>query len=288
MTLFRDDDAAGFDGTAISGPLPQRAGTNVFDWDTSGLIPGSYWVYAVVEGPGGTGRSYSTGPVQAVGPALQGQATSPVSPFVRYLLDACPQPAVPAAGFPDVSADNVHRLTVDCLAWWGITRPVNGYKPGGEVTRGQMASFLRRVVEQTGGSLPDGPDGPDAFADDNGDTHERAINALAAAGLVGGFGDGTYKPLAPVTRAQMATFLVRAAEHRLGNMLPAPADYFADDETSAHRASIDKAAGAGVTGGTAANLYSPDLTVRRDQMASFLVRLLDLLVASGKGSAPAR
>lgn len=285
VTLYRDDDDQGFDGTAISGALPQRAGTNVFDWDTSGLVPGSYWVYAVVDGPGGVGRSYSTGPVQAVGPSLQGQTPSPATPLVRYLMDACPQPGVPSAGFPDVSADSVHRLTVDCLAWWGVTRPVNGYKPAGEVTRGQMASFLRRVVERTGGSLPAGGD---AFSDDNGDTHEAAINALAAAGLVSGFGDGTYKPLAPVSREQMATFLVRAAEYRLGHALPSPADYFTDDEVSAHQAAIDKAAGAGVTGGTAENRYSPDLTVRRDQMASFLVRLLDLLVASGKGTAPAR
>lgn len=36
------------------------------------------------------------------------------------------------------------------------------------------------------------------------------IEALAAAGITTGFPDGTFKPLVPVTRAQMATFLARA------------------------------------------------------------------------------
>jgi hypothetical protein len=288
VTLYRDDDAAGFDGTPISGRLSQRAGANAYDWDVTGVPRGRWWVYAVVEGPGGTGRSYSGGPVDVVGPQLEGavdgQSPSPAAPLLRTLQDACPQPGLPSAGYPDVAAGSTHRAAVDCLAAWGVTRPVGGFAPQEQVTRGQMASFLVRVLGATGPALPPGPD---AFPDDAGSPHEQAIDALAAAGVVGGHGDGTFRPLEPVTRAQMATFLVRAAERRAGP-LTASADFFADDDGVVHAPAVDKAAGAGIAGGTAEGRYSPHATVRRDQMASFLVRVLDLLVASGYGAPPAR
>jgi hypothetical protein len=43
-----------------------------------------------------------------------------------------------------------------------------------------------------------------------------------------------------------------------------------------------------VASGTGDERYSPSPAVRRDQMATFLVRLLDLLVASGHGAPPVR
>ena len=51
-------------------------------------------------------------------------------------------------------------------------------------------------------------DAPDAFADDDASPHETAINQLAALGLTDGTTATTYSPEKPVTRAQMAKFLV--------------------------------------------------------------------------------
>ena len=285
VRLYYDTDDEGFDGVPLSPSLTQQPGTNAYDWNTRAVPPGRYWVYAVVDGAAGTGGSYSSGPVSVVGPTLTGQAPSPVVPLTRELLDACPQTRVPASGLRDVAAGSPHRAAVDCLSWWRVTQPTSaGYLPAEQVTRGQMASFLRRVVEGTDQSLPAGAD---SFGDDGHSTHAPAIDALARAGVVTGYGDGTYRPDEPVTRAQMATFLVRTAELRLGQRLAEPADYFTDDAISAHRVAIDKAAGAGITGGTSDATYSPDALVRRDQMASFLVRLLDVLVSDGRGTPPA-
>jgi hypothetical protein len=98
---------------------------------------------------------------------------------------------------------------------------------------------------------------------------------------VGGYGDGLYRPDDPVNRAQMATFLVRSAE-KVGGPLTATADFFDDDDDDGtHEAAIDNAAGAGIAGGTREGRYSPGPVVRRDQMASFLARTLDLLVHAG-------
>ena len=285
VTLYRQHDRVGGGRQVIGSGVPQRPGTNVFRWDSSTTAPGTYWIAVEVTGPAGTGTAVSSGPVRVVGGGAQGQAASPATPLVRDLSDACPQSRVPEDGFADVADGSVHESAVDCLAWWGITTPVGGYAPGGAVTRGQMASFLRRVVERSGGNLPAGGN---AFSDDDGTTHEAAIDALAQAGLVGGFTDGSYRPSAPVTREQMATFLVRVAEHRSGAALVEPADYFGDDAASAHRSAINKAAGAGVASGTGEQRYSPAPSVRRDQMGTFLVRLLDLLVSGGHGAPPTR
>jgi hypothetical protein len=285
VTLYRQNDRAGGGRQVLAAGVPQRPGTNVFRWDSGATAPGTYWIAVEVNGPAGAATAVSSGPVRVVGGGAQGQGASPATPLVRDLGDACPQSRVPEDGFADVDDGSVHESAVDCLAWWAITTPVGGYAPAGVVTRGQMASFLRRVVERSGGTLPAGGN---AFGDDDGSTHEGAIDALAKVGLVGGFTDGSYRPSAPVTREQMATFLVRIAEHRSGGPLGETADFFRDDASSAHQANINKAAGAGVASGTGEQRYSPAPSVRRDQMGTFLVRLLDLLVSAGNGAPPLR
>jgi hypothetical protein len=148
-----------------------------------------------------------------------------------------------------------------------------------------MATFIRQLVERSGGSLPANP--PDAFSDDDGTTHEDSIDAVAAAGIVLGGTDGRYRPTEPVSRAQMATFLVKAHDHRTGRSIePRSIDYFADDSGSPHEGNINLAATAGLTGGAAGGAYRPGAAVARDQMASFLARLLDLLVVEAGARPP--
>ena len=205
----------------------------------------------------------------------------------RTITDACPPGRVPASGFGDVTSGNIHEAAIDCIRWWGVTQgSSSGYNPTGIVNRGQMASFIARTVEESGGSLPQNP--PDAFGDDDGTPHEADIDKVAAAGIVTGGTDGRYRPGDPVNRAQMATFLVRAHDHRTSRALTAPSvNYFLDDNGSPHESSIDKAAGAGLTGGSANGTYRPGAPVARDQMASFLARLLDLLVVDAGARPPA-
>ena len=97
-----------------------------------------------------------------------------------------------------------------------------------------MASFIDR-----GFGLP--ATGTDAFDDDDGSTHEDAINRVAAAGIAAGFEDGTFRPNDPVSRAQMASFLARAME-----LSPVSDDRF-DDVSGVHEGNINAIAEAGVT-----------------------------------------
>jgi hypothetical protein len=208
-------------------------------------------------------------------------------PAARTTDDSCPAGEVPGAGFSDVPASSAHAPAIDCVVWWGVA---NGqtrtqYGPAGDVTRAQMATFVANTILESGGSLPE--PSRDWFGDDNGTAHERNINRLREAGVVSGRGEGTFGATLPVSRAAMASFLVSAYEYRTGQALGAAPDYFYDDAGSVHEANINTSAASGFTGGTANGGYSPAVAVRRDQMASFLARVLDALVEAGSGTPPA-
>ena len=118
-------------------------------------------------------------------------------------------PVDPGGTFIDDDT-SVHEANIEAIAEAGITvgcnPPVNDlFCPGRSVSRAEMATFLDRALDL--------PPGPNAFVDDEGNVHESAINAIAAAGITVGCNPPTgdeYCPANPVTRAQMATFLTRA------------------------------------------------------------------------------
>ncbi|HUP17837.1 MAG TPA: S-layer homology domain-containing protein [Acidimicrobiia bacterium] len=123
-------------------------------------------------------------------------------------------------------------------------------------------SFVVRVAKGT-------------FADDDGNPFEADIEWLAAEGITLGCGIELFCPKAPVTRGQMASFLVRSLD------LPASAtDAFTDDAASSHQADINALAEAGITTGCGPGVFCPEASVTRQQMASFLTRALDLPVST--------
>jgi subtilisin family serine protease len=242
--------------------------------------------------PGGTERGrydpvFGFGIVDAAAAAASARRSGPATGVAepRSTADACPAGTVPPSGFGDISG-SVHRASVECVAWYGITRgrAPGAYAPNAGVTRAEMASFIARLVTASGAALPV-PD-EDRFTDDNGSVHEDNINRLAEAGIVGGTSPGRYEPARTVTRAEMATFLVRAYEFRTEASLVASADYFDDDNGNTHEQNINLAAQAGFTGGRGPRSYETVGFVPRDQMASFIARALDLLVENGYSVTP--
>jgi uncharacterized protein YkwD len=241
------------------------------------------WSFEVTDGsfvPAGTARTTETTAKPA--PAPKRQPEPRIVP--AELSAACPD-SMPDGGFADVSDDGVHRAAIDCVAWWEVstgTRP-GRYAPASAVTRAQMASFLERTIRAAGVELPEGRD---RFVDDRGSAHERAINTLANAGVVGGVLPGVYRPDAPVTRGQMATMLARAVALVEGEELPEGRDRFSDDDGSAHEAAINRAANAELASGTSATTFAPGRHVARGQMATFVARALNRLSSNGYASPP--
>ncbi|MDH4309769.1 MAG: PQQ-dependent sugar dehydrogenase, partial [Acidimicrobiia bacterium] len=113
-----------------------------------------------------------------------------------------------------------------------------------------------------------------SFVDDDGSVHEGSIEAIAAEGITRGcnppVGD-RFCPDDPVTRGQMAAFLVRT----LGLGAAGGSDPFTDDDSSVFEDDIERLAAAGVTTGCTPTLFCPDEAVTRGQMAAFLNRAYD-------------
>ncbi|MGZ9233957.1 MAG: S-layer homology domain-containing protein [Anaerolineales bacterium] len=116
-----------------------------------------------------------------------------------------------STGFGDVPTTYWAAAWIKQLAAEGITGGcgAGNYCPTGAVTRDQMAVFL--LKDKHGASyVPPAVGGSTGFSDVPA-THWAAawIKQLAAEGITGGCGAGIYCPESPVTRAQMAVFLVR-------------------------------------------------------------------------------
>ena len=185
------------------------------------------------------------------------------------------------APFTDLAGD-VHATAVSCLSARQIANGTTAttYSPSRTVTREQMAAFLARLLTASGVRLT--PDPLAVFSDvDPASVFATSIDQLAAVGVVRGTSATTYSPSAAVTRGQMAAFLVRAYELATGRALTASASSFTDVAGSPFAVEIGKVAALGVTQGATATTYAPGQPVRRDQMASFLARTLNLLLARG-------
>src|SRR3954451_7882818 len=205
--------------------------------------------------------------------------------------------------FTDLPASDVHFDNVLCMAFAGITtgKTATTYDPSSNVRRDQMASFIARSIDKANELAdPAGPDaplnalpatGPDTFSDVAGDVHETNINRLADANIVLGLSapqcaalgvpSPCYGPAQPVTRAQMASFINRAIGFLTGTPLSSSTDFFDDDNGNVHEDNINGLASVGIVQGQVGGNYNPNGFVPRDQMGSFIMRMLAYLNSIG-------
>ena len=116
------------------------------------------------------------------------------------------------------------------------------------------------------------------FADVSTDAYYyEAVKWAAKKGITGGIGNGLFGPNQPCTRAQIVTFLWRAA----GSPEPKAMSSFADVSTDAYYAkAVAWAVENGITTGTGDGKFSPDATCTRAQSVTFLFRAIGKLVDS--------
>ncbi|MFN7935227.1 MAG: S-layer homology domain-containing protein [Bryobacteraceae bacterium] len=181
----------------------------------------------------------------------------------------------PVSPFTDVPTTNPFFSFISLMKTNGITQGCTAttYCPDDLITRGQMAVFLVRSVL---GSDSFSNSGTPYFADvPSGHPQFRYIQKLRELGITAGCTTTTYCPGEPVTRAQMAAFLVR------GKLAVAPAQAFPFptafsfndvDTNSVFYPSIQKMRELGVTLGCSSSQYCPESPTTRAQMAAFLVR----------------
>ena len=184
-----------------------------------------------------------------------------------------------ASTFLDVPPSHPFFSYVETIAAHGITGGCGGsyFCPDSSVTRAQMAIFL--LKSKNGSSHVPPPATGQVFADVPANAFGAAwIEELASLGVTGGCGGGNYCPSAPVTRRQMAIFLLKT---KLGgaHVPPGATGVFADVPSGDPTASwIEELYGMTVTGGCQTNplRYCPDVPNTRGQMAVFLVKTFGL------------
>ena len=179
--------------------------------------------------------------------------------------------------FLDVPMNYWSWQFIERLASAGITSGCGGgnYCPGQNVNRAQMAVFLLRGKHGSAYTPPAATG--TVFADVPASYWAAAwIEQLYAEGITGGCGGGNYCPEAPVTRDQMAVFLLKA-EHGSAYVPPAPTGVFSDVPTTYWSAAwIEQLAAEAITSGCGGGNYCPASAVNRAQMAVFLVKTFKL------------
>jgi len=191
--------------------------------------------------------------------------------WVEDMNRVCPTTATP---FTDVSPTSFAVSDVPCIYGLGITNGTTSttYSPKTTVTRAQMASFLARTYRAltgepcAGGSTPFTDVPPGKFYTDD-------VGCIFSLGVTHGTGATTYAPDDNVTREQMAAFLGRIYRAVTKNPCTGSPTFVDVDSSSFAFGDIGCIASLGITTGTSATTYSPDDSVTREQMASFLARL---------------
>jgi len=192
---------------------------------------------------------------------------------LSLLLAGAPQvrAALPPGGTFMDDNGSTFEGAIEAIAAAGISQGCS--PPGNElfcpesvVTRGQMAAFIVRARDLTATSGVSFSDVPSSHP------FALSINRLATAGITSGCGNGRFCPEGPVTRAQMAAFIVRAFD------LTATSAVQFTDVPSSHpfAPSINRLATAGISSGCGDDRFCPDGLVTRGQMAAFLQRALGL------------
>ena len=179
------------------------------------------------------------------------------------------------AVFPDVDPDSVHAPGIACLREEGIaTGHLDGsYLPAQPVSRAQLASLLGRVLLDAGWEPTTAPP---AYPDvDPTSVHAPAIAMLDGLDIVRGGADGLFRPEDPVTRGQMASLLVRTYGVLTEDTREPTRTWFDDTLGNVHAAAADVGRDLGILRGVGARDYAPTAITRRDQVATFVARLID-------------
>ncbi len=144
------------------------------------------------------------------------------------------------------------------------------FEPNISTTRGMIVSIFHRLE---GSPMVSESLVYDDVAD--GDWYAEAVRWATTEDIVGGFGDGTFRPNEPITREQMASILYRYAEYK-GYDISARADLSAySDQPSAWAEDVMQwAVAEGLLNGVTDDQLQPQGNATRVQVAAIFQRFL--------------
>jgi hypothetical protein len=172
-----------------------------------------------------------------------------------------------AASFPDVKSTDYFYEAVTSLTERGIIKgfPDGTFKPYQSVTRGQAAKILAGVLGLDTNNVKN-----PGFTDvSTSNEYYGAIAALANAGIINGYPDGTFKPNAPIHRNHMAKILALAFGLKASPTATTP---FTDLNHQEYEGYIKALYENKITTGMTPTTFGGTSNVTRGQFATFVFR----------------
>ncbi|UJF36430.1 S-layer homology domain-containing protein [Paenibacillus hexagrammi] len=190
---------------------------------------------------------------------------------VEQLIKQARESAAPAAEPADTKG-HWSEQTVDTFMKLHI---IEGYKdgsfkPDSPITRAEFAVLISRAfhITEDNASAPALSDVEDHWAKD-------AIESLAAVGVVGGYGDGTFQPDKTISREEMVTILSRIVNLK-SVQTDANTGSFTDVADSYAAQAIEEAANAGIIEGSEDGAFNPKQNSTRAEALTVILHALIL------------
>lgn len=140
--------------------------------------------------------------------------------------------------------------------------------PQDQITRGEVATIYFRMLTDESRNELWSQSNP--YTDVQPDTWcNAAVSTMTRAGVIEGFSDGTFRPYAPITRAQFAAIAVRFFE-----VVYSGEDKFSDIADHWARDYINKAAEAAIINGYSDGTFRPNQNITRAQAMAIFNRVL--------------
>ena len=187
------------------------------------------------------------------------------SPSVSYTVKPSYRPPAPTVEIPDEDALGLN--TDDHFAYI-IGYPDGTVRPNGQITRAEATTIFFRLL--TDDSRDANLTKTNGYTDVAFDAwYNTAVSTMTKAGIVDGYPDGTFRPDAPITRAEMAKIISLFAK------LDKSESRFSDIAGHWAEAYIRLAAGNGWIAGYPDGTFGPQRNITRAETATMINRVLD-------------
>ena len=146
--------------------------------------------------------------------------------------------------------------------------PDGTVKPERQITRAEVATIFYRLLQDE--ARENVWSRTNSYSDvASGAWYNSAVSTLTNAGILTGYEDGTFRPDAPITRAEFATIAAR-----FYHAPEVTGDAFSDISGSWARAYINRAAARGLIDGYEDGTFRPNQNIKRDEAMKIINKVL--------------
>ncbi len=208
--------------------------------------------------------------VEMGGTVSGGTITVTSDHFTKFAVFVVSDTVQPGPALSDIGSHWAESFIKEAVAAGFVKGYTDGtFRPNATVTREEFAVMLMGALKAEGA-------GSELVFDDKGDIGAWARDAVAkavGAGIISGYPDGTFKPGATITRAEMAGMLAKAM--KLAPTANAVTGFADNGEIPAWaRGYVQAVADKGILSGRSGNKFAPKETATRAEAVTVMIKML--------------